>query len=40
MNKWLYEFDAKNVIKKDDGADNALDRKFGQSDLKKSNTES
>jgi hypothetical protein len=28
MNKWLYEFDAKNVIKKDDGSQDTLTKKF------------
>jgi hypothetical protein len=28
MNKWLYEFDAKNVIKKDDGSQETVIKKF------------
>jgi hypothetical protein len=28
MNKWLYEFDAKNVIKKDDGSQETVTKKF------------
>ena len=28
MNKWLYEFDAKNVIKKDDGSQETIIKKF------------
>ncbi len=28
MNKWLYEFDAKNVIKKDDGSQETIVKKF------------
>ena len=28
MNKWLYEFDAKNVIKKDDGTQETVNKKF------------
>ena len=28
MNKWLYEFDAKNVIKKDDGTQETVTKKF------------
>jgi hypothetical protein len=29
MNKWLYEFDAKNVIKKDDGSQEKIIKNFG-----------
>jgi hypothetical protein len=29
MNKWLYEFDAKNLIKKDDGSQEKVIKKFG-----------
>lgn len=28
MNKWLYEFDAKNLIKKDDGSQETITKKF------------
>jgi hypothetical protein len=28
MNKWLYEFDAKNIIKKDDGSQETVTKKF------------
>jgi hypothetical protein len=28
MNKWLYEFDAKNIIKKDDGSQETMVKKF------------
>lgn len=28
MNKWLYEFDAKNIIKKDDGSQETIIKKF------------
>lgn len=28
MNKWLYEFDAKNVVKKDDGSQDTIIKKF------------